>query len=93
VRHLLSYTSGIKDDYWETFRHSALVDYDGKDIYAYATKQPLVSPPGTQFSYNNESYYLLGLVIARVSGVPYTRWITEHVLRPAGMTAARMYDA
>jgi CubicO group peptidase (beta-lactamase class C family) len=52
-----------------------------------------VSPPGTQFSYNNESYYLLGLVIARVSGVPYTRWITEHVLRPAGMTAARMYDA
>jgi len=93
LRHLLSYTSGIKDDYWETYRHSALVDYDEKDIAAYATKQPLLSAPGAQFAYNNESYYLLGLVIARVTGVPYTRWITEHVLRPAGMSTARMYNA
>jgi len=92
LRHLLSYTSGIKDDYWETYRHSALVDYDEKDIYAWATKQPLVSAPGSQFSYNNESYYLLGLVIAKVTGVPYTRWIGEHVLGPAGMKTARMYN-
>jgi CubicO group peptidase (beta-lactamase class C family) len=93
LRHLLTYTSGIKDDYWETYRHSALVDYDAKDIYGYATRQPLQARPGTQFSYNNESYYLLGLVITKVTGVPYTHWITAHVLRPAGMATARMYNA
>ena len=93
LRHLLSYTSGIKDDYWETYRHSALVDYNDQDIYAYATKQPLEFHPGARFFYNNEGYYLLGVVIAKATGAPYTRWITEHVLRPAGMTTARMYNA
>lgn len=93
LRQLLSYTSGIKDDYWQSYQGSPLLDYDEKDIYAYATKQPLVSAPGSRFSYNNESYYLLGLVIARIAGIPYTHWITDHVLKPAGMTTARMYNA
>ena len=92
LRHLLSYTSGIKDDYWQKYQGSYLVDYDDKDIYAYAAKQPLVAAPGSQYAYNNESYYLLGVVIAHVTGVPYTRWITEHVLKPAGMKTAVMYN-
>ena len=93
LRHLLSYTSGIKDDYWQQYAGSMLIDYKDGDIYAYATKAPLVSAPGAQFSYNNESYYLLGLVIARATGAPTTRWLTDHVLRPSGMATARMYNA
>jgi CubicO group peptidase (beta-lactamase class C family) len=49
-------------------------------------------PSGEQHAYSNEGYYLLWLIIARTTGEPYTKWITEHVLRPAGMRTARMYD-
>jgi CubicO group peptidase (beta-lactamase class C family) len=92
IRHLLAHMSGIKDDYWQLYRGSPLVNYDEKDIYAYAISQPLVFKPGERYAYNNEGYYLLGLIIAKATGEPYTKWITEHVLRPAGMKTARMYN-
>jgi CubicO group peptidase (beta-lactamase class C family) len=92
VRHLLTHSSGIKDDYWQVYRGSPLLNYDEKDIYAYALKQPLQFKPGDQFSYDNEGYYLLGLIIAKAAGEPYTKWMTEHVLKPARMKTARMYD-
>ena len=92
IRHLLTHTSGIKDDYWQLYRGSPLVNYDEKDIYAYATSQPFVSKPGEQYAYSNEGYYLLDVIIAKVTGEPYTKWITEHVLKVAGMRTARMYN-
>lgn len=92
IRHLLTHTSGIKDDYWQLYRGSPLVNYDEKDIYAYATSQPFVSKPGEQYAYSNEGYYLLDVIIAKVTGEPYTKWITEHVLKAAGMRTARMYN-
>jgi CubicO group peptidase (beta-lactamase class C family) len=91
VRHLLAHTSGIKDDYWQDYAGSKLLNYKDSDIYAYATRQPLEFKPGDRYSYDNEGYYLLGLIIAKASGEPYTQWMTEHVLKPAGMKAARMY--
>ena len=48
-------------------------------------KYTLLGAPGTQFSYSNESYALLGIVIERVSGVPYEEYILENILKPAGM--------
>lgn len=93
IGNLLNFTSGIKDDYWQLYQGSALVNYDEKDIYAYATKQPLLFRPGDRYQYNNEAYYLLGLVIAKVTGQPYSKWITEHVLQPAGMKTASVYKA
>ena len=91
IRHLLGYTSGIKDDYWQRYNGSPLVHYNEKDIYAYAIQQPLLSQPGERYQYNNEAYYLLGLIITKASGEPYSKWITEHVLQAAGMKSARVY--
>ncbi|MEJ8545665.1 serine hydrolase domain-containing protein [Brevibacillus borstelensis] len=45
----------------------------------------LLGPPGTQFSYSNDSYALLGAIIERVSGTSYEQYVTEHILEPAGM--------
>jgi CubicO group peptidase (beta-lactamase class C family) len=46
-----------------------------------------LGPPGTYFSYCNEGYALLGAIIARVSGRPYTRYVAEAILEPAALTA------
>ncbi|ATF14680.1 beta-lactamase family protein [Brevibacillus sp. HB1.2] len=41
--------------------------------------------PGTEFSYSNDSYAMLGLIIERVSGISYEQFVHDHILVPAGM--------
>jgi CubicO group peptidase (beta-lactamase class C family) len=45
-----------------------------------------LGPPGACFSYCNDGYALLGEIIARVSARPYTRYVTETIFEPAGLT-------
>ncbi|MCG7345949.1 beta-lactamase family protein [Sporosarcina sp. ACRSL] len=42
--------------------------------------------PGRFYSYSNDSYGLLGVIISRVSGQPYEEFIEENIVKPAGMT-------
>ncbi|HYG59710.1 MAG TPA: serine hydrolase domain-containing protein [Symbiobacteriaceae bacterium] len=48
--------------------------------------------PGACFSYCNDTYMLLGVIIERLSGRPYTQYISEHILWPAGMTRSTFGD-
>jgi CubicO group peptidase (beta-lactamase class C family) len=41
--------------------------------------------PGTQFSYSNDAYALLGAIIEQVSGTTYEQYVQENILEPAGM--------
>lgn len=41
--------------------------------------------PGSIFSYSNHSYAMLGAIIERVGGKPCHTYITERILKPAGM--------
>jgi CubicO group peptidase (beta-lactamase class C family) len=43
------------------------------------------APPGTQFSYSNEGYNLLGAIIERVSGQSLPDFVRDRILIPAGM--------
>ncbi|GAQ16457.1 penicillin-binding protein E [Oceanobacillus picturae] len=59
--------------------HSDLMD-------AIATaKFTLLGEPGTEFSYSNDGYALLGAIIERVSGMSYEQYVQENIFTPAGM--------
>jgi CubicO group peptidase (beta-lactamase class C family) len=45
----------------------------------------LLGAPGTEFSYSNDSYALLGAIIERVTGISYEQYTKEYILDPAGM--------
>lgn len=45
--------------------------------------------PGTQFSYSNEGYALLGLMVERMSGRSYQEYVTRNILQPLEMDSAR----
>ncbi|WP_128546324.1 serine hydrolase domain-containing protein [Larkinella soli] len=47
---------------------------------------PRAFRPGTQFSYNNSGYFLLGMVAEKVTGRPYEQAVREKIFRPSGMT-------
>ena len=40
--------------------------------------------PGTIWEYNNTNYTVLGFVIEKITGRPYTDYIYEHIFKPAG---------
>jgi CubicO group peptidase (beta-lactamase class C family) len=42
--------------------------------------------PGTQFSYSNLGYAVLGAALGRAAGQPYVDYVKQHILAPLGMT-------
>jgi CubicO group peptidase (beta-lactamase class C family) len=77
---LLTHTSGLGNLYLDQFP-------SWKEYLAEILKRPLAAPPGTAFAYSNTGYDLLGEVIAAVSGVPFERYLRDHLFLPAGLRA------
>jgi D-alanyl-D-alanine carboxypeptidase len=86
IRHLLTHSSGIVDDYAEEFHGSMLLKYDTSTLFEHARTRPLEFRPGERAKYNNLGFFLLTLIIERASGMPSQRYIEERVLRAADMT-------
>ena len=41
--------------------------------------------PGTRWAYSNHGYATLGQIVADVSGLPYDRYLRQHIFAPLGM--------
>lgn len=89
LKQLLAHTSGIPD-------YEEVMGYDSyrlamkpEQVFAYVATKPLDFPPGTQWRYSNTGYFLLTLVIEKVSGEKYADFVTKHILTPAGMMHTR----
>jgi D-alanyl-D-alanine carboxypeptidase len=95
IRQLLNHTSGIKDisDLGDAFSRTLRVDVPQKDVLALIRDQPFNFEPGSNWSYNNTGYYLLGVVLERVTGTPYADYIRDQVARPAGLAATTSCDS
>ena len=80
VRHLLTHMSGLRPDL-------PLGDeFDGYDVAIHrATEEVLLAPPGERFVYSDINFFLLGEIVARVSGLPLDRYVRERIFEPLGM--------
>lgn len=56
-------------------------------------KLPMEFSPGEKFSYNQTGYYLLGLIITKLSGEHFTQFIEKNQFKPSGMMVTRFGDA
>jgi D-alanyl-D-alanine carboxypeptidase len=94
IRQLLNHTSGIKDlnDLGDRFSRTLAVDLPQKDILALIRDQPFGFQPGTKWSYANTGYYLLGVILERVTGMAYADYIKQRVAGPAGLAATTYCD-
>ncbi len=95
VQQLLSHTSGIKDlpaNYNDPFWRVAARQSFTPDIFAKTWIPPeIIDPPG-KWRYNNNGFYLLGLIVEKVTGQPYAEALTKRVFIPAGMTHSGIFD-
>lgn len=87
IRHLLNHTSGIKafrvlhEENRQRFRLD-LTYQEMVDLYG---KQPFEFNPGERYAYNNMAFYLLGEIIARVTGTTYAEHLQRELLGPLGL--------
>lgn len=85
LRQLLTHTSGVPD--YEEAATYAIYETTPTpaEVYATVSGRPLDFEPGTKWSYSNTGYFLLSLVVQRVSGEPFGTYLRRHVFDPNGM--------
>ena len=53
-------------------------------------QQPLDFDPGTQFSFNDANYFLLGEVVEAVTGQSYESFVQQEILTPIGISSMQI---
>lgn len=88
IRNLMQHTSGLYN-YMDSFQkpgdrflRDRYKHYEPEDLIAIAAAKPLEFEPGTKFEYCNTNYFIVGLLIKKVTGRSYREEITERVLQP-----------
>ncbi|MEN3341727.1 MAG: hypothetical protein V7644_1131 [Actinomycetota bacterium] len=84
LRRLLSHTSGLQretqDEGWLAKRFAAV-----PELLETLHRAEQVLPSGARFHYSNLAFALLGIVVERVSGMPYPDYVRERLLQPLGL--------
>ena len=90
IRRLMDHTSGIKS-YTElpAFWPMAARKLPRDSLVALFSREPFDFAPGDAMVYNNSAYFLLGLVIEKVSGRPYADYVKDSLFARAGMPDSR----
>lgn len=102
VHHLLSHTSGIADyldddmsdeDYAALFWRYPVYTLRGPADYMPMFPDGMAFKPGERFVYNNGAYILLALLVETQSGMPYSKYVEDHVFARAGMTDSGFFES
>ena len=94
VRHLLNHTSGIPSytDIGPRFGQVVRMDLAHDSLVAIIANDSLLFEPGTHFYYNNTGYYVLGMLLEKVTGKPYGEYLAEHLFTPLGLKGTTYCD-
>jgi len=75
VKHVLSQTSGLGDD------------SDDEDDIAFADHPAPAFEPGSWWMYSNRGATLARRLLEQVTGIPWSRYLAEHIAKPLGLTS------
>ena len=96
IRHLIHHTSGIRN-YGEL---TELAGMRGENVHLtaddflglIARQKELNFKPGEEYLYSNSGYFLLGLIVKRVSGKSLREFAGENIFKPLGMNNTQFVD-
>ena len=80
IRRMLAHLSGLQREAGEMW-----VTGESPSIDDLMQDFELVLAPGVSHHYSNLAYALLGEVVARRTGMPYTAYVDERIIRPLGL--------
>ncbi len=90
VRHLLSHTGGLANRFeespWSTAKFK--LNYTTEEMFESATRTKVDAKPGEMFQYSDQGYFLLGMIIERVTGETYSGFLKKHIFDRLGMASS-----
>ncbi|MGB7294317.1 MAG: serine hydrolase [Candidatus Aminicenantales bacterium] len=91
ISHLLNQSSGLDDVFFRLWERMVKNPFNitprGAVFWGKENLKPK-SKPGEKHHYGDTNYYLLGLIIERVTKKPFHEAMHEHIFNPLGMTHA-----
>ena len=102
IRNLLNHTSGLPD--YEDLMDAAekrngapiwtpahqIQDVEVLNLLEKETADKFA--PGTEWSYSNSGYVVLGLVVAKISGMPFSEFLRERIFSPLKMSQTLSFE-
>ncbi len=85
IRRLLSHTSGLPEIATESGSELRVVAESLPDALDSLRTRPLQFSPGTAWGYNQTNYALIQAIIESVTDTSFPEFLSEDLLRPAGM--------
>ncbi|MCL2854750.1 MAG: beta-lactamase family protein [Defluviitaleaceae bacterium] len=101
VRQLLNHTSGIPDYFDESVMDdmselwAKFPNYQMRfpsDMLPTFIDRPMMYPAGEKFQYNNTGYVVLALIIEKVTGMEFDKYLAQMIFKPCGMTSTGYYE-
>jgi len=94
LKNMLSHTSGLAEHVTpELIAPGAALDwrldYTEDDFVKKVGVLPVEFPPGDKWDYSNTNYLLLGILIHRVTGMPWADFLDKRIFKPLGMSSTR----
>lgn len=93
IRHLLTHTSGLPELCDAAAQPCDRADdYTQSQVIGFVRESPFLFGPGTRWEYSNTGFFVLGMLIEKVSGKTYGDFLTARIFTPLGMDRTRMED-
>lgn len=87
IEHLLTHTSGIHNfSGMKDPEKKLALDCTPNEVIDFFKNLPMRFTPGTKWEYSNSGYFLLGYIIEKITGKPYSEYLEENFFKPLGMT-------
>jgi CubicO group peptidase (beta-lactamase class C family) len=95
VRSLMNHTSGIPDytGLGPKSENIEAVNFTHQDFLATIQGEKATFPPSQLWRYDNSGFYLLGMIIEKVTGETYADYMLNHIFKPLGLESTRYCDA
>ncbi|MFC4817413.1 serine hydrolase domain-containing protein [Flavobacterium sp. GCM10023249] len=82
VKQILTHKSGLP----EIFNSEGnLLSENSKILFQRIKESPLTFKPGTELRENQTNYILLGMIIEKISGQSFEKYLAENIFKKAGM--------
>jgi CubicO group peptidase (beta-lactamase class C family) len=93
IHHLLTHTSGMGNYWTDEYERTSKDRFRAvEDYLPLFVDQPLRFEPGTDWSYSNSGFMVLGLIIEHVTGESYFDYVRRYIYEPAGMVNTDAYE-
>ena len=97
LRHMLHHISGLPEYLSLLNKNGAFVDAldffdEKKALQAMAEAPELIFPVGEKYRYTNSNFFLMSVVVERVSGMTLAEYARKNMFVPLGMKNTRFHD-